>query len=274
MNVFSCFDGISCGQVALKRAGIAYDKYYSSEIDKNAIKVTQHHFPATIQLGDICKIKDKDLPHIDLMLAGSPCQGFSAIGKGLNFDDPRSRLFFEFYRLMKEIKPKYFLLENVVMKKESRDVISKYLGVEAKEIDSALVSAQRRRRLYWTNIPIDSLPADKNIFLKDVIDHKLSTYKVPLNWQKYVPVSMPLYCDPYNKKAISGKSTALRTNVNNGNIWIKTTIGYRNLSRTEAELLQTVDVGYTNPVSESIAKKLLGNGWTVDIIAHILKGIK
>ena len=118
MNVLSLFDGMSCGQIALNRAGISYDKYYASEIDKHAIKVTQHNYPDTIQIGDVTKVKGTDLPKIDLLIGGSPCQGFSFAGKQLNFDDPRSKLFFEFVRLLKECKPKYFLLENVKMKKE------------------------------------------------------------------------------------------------------------------------------------------------------------
>jgi len=130
MNVLSLFDGISCGQIALNRAGIKYDNYYSSEVDKSAIKVTQQNYPNTIQLGDITEIKGSDLPQIDLLFGGSPCQGFSRVGKQLNFDDPRSKLFFEFVRLLKETNAKYFLLENVVMKQEWQDVISEYLGVK------------------------------------------------------------------------------------------------------------------------------------------------
>ena len=141
MKVLSLFDGISCGQVALERAGIKVDNYFASEIDKYAIKVTQKNYPNTIQLGDVCNIKGNELPKIDLLIGGSPCQGFSFAGKQLNFNDPRSELFFEFVRILKEVKPKYFLLENVKMKKEYQNVISKHLGVEPIEINSALVSA-------------------------------------------------------------------------------------------------------------------------------------
>ena len=168
MNVLSCFDGMSCGQIALNRAGIEYENYYASEIDKYAIKVTQANYPDTIQLGDITKVKVQDLPEIDLLIGGSPCQGFSFAGKQLNFDDPRSKLFFEFVRLYKELQPKYFLLENVKMKKEYQDVISDLLGVEPIEINSALVSAQNRKRLYWTNIPVVGLPEDKNANFQDI----------------------------------------------------------------------------------------------------------
>jgi DNA-cytosine methyltransferase len=152
MNVLSLFDGMSCGQIALKKLGIQVDNYFASEIDKHAIAVTMHNFPNTIQLGDVTKVFAKDLPKIDLLIGGSPCQGFSFAGKQLNFDDPRSKLFFEFVRLLEETKPKYFLLENVLMKKEYEQIITDHLGVEPIFINSALVSAQNRKRLYWTNI--------------------------------------------------------------------------------------------------------------------------
>jgi len=129
LNILSCFDGISCGQVALNRAGIKYDKYFASEIDKYAIQITQKNYPETIQIGDITKIKSSDLPKIDLMIGGSPCQGFSFAGKGLSFADPRSKLFFEFVRLKKELNPKWFLLENVLMKSEHIKVISDFMFI-------------------------------------------------------------------------------------------------------------------------------------------------
>ncbi len=273
MNVLSLFDGISCGQIALNRAKIKYDTYFASEIDKHAIKVTQNNFPNTIQLGDITKIKGSDLPKIDLVIGGSPCQGFSFIGKGLNFQDPRSSLFFEFIRLLEEINPKYFLLENVKMKKEWKEVITNYMGIEPIELCSSLFSAQRRKRLYWTNIPFDTKIKDKEIVLDHIIDHSIKEYKIPKNWELRVPTDLPKYCDPYNRKEIKDKSTTLRTNSYNGNMWIKTKNGYRNLTRTEAELLQTIPIGYTNPISENQAKKCMGNSWTVDVIAHIFSYI-
>jgi DNA (cytosine-5)-methyltransferase 3A len=273
MNVLSLFDGISCGQIALNRAKIKYDTYFASEIDKHAIKVTQNNFPNTIQLGDITKIKGSDLPKIDVVIGGSPCQGFSFIGKGLNFQDPRSSLFFEFIRLLEEINPKYFLLENVKMKKEWKEVITNYMGIEPIELCSSLFSAQRRKRLYWTNIPFDTKIKDKEIVLDHIIDHSIKEYKIPKNWELRVPTHLPKYCDPYNRKEIKDKSTTLRTNSYNGNMWIKTKDGYRNLTRTEAELLQTIPIGYTNPISENQAKKCMGNSWTVDVIAHIFSYI-
>lgn len=166
MNVLSLFDGMSCGQIALNRAGIAYDKYYASEIDKHAIKVTQHNYPNTVQLGDVTQVNKDSLPEIDLLLGGSPCQGFSFAGKQLNFNDPRSALFFEYVRLKNELKPKWFLLENVVMKQEYQDVISSLLGVQPIMINSALVSAQSRKRLYWTNIPNVTQPEDKGLLFQ------------------------------------------------------------------------------------------------------------
>jgi DNA (cytosine-5)-methyltransferase 3A len=273
MQVLSLFDGISCGQIALERAGVYYDKYFASEIDKHAIYVTQKNYPATTQLGDVTKINSKDLPQIDLLIGGSPCQGFSTLGKELNFQDPRSRLFFEFMRLLNEKKPRYFLLENVRMKKDFSQIITDNIGVEPVEICSSLFSAQRRRRLYWTNIPFETNMQDRGIVLDDIIDHTVMNYKIPKNWQKRVPACRPKYVDPYNRKEITKKSTTLRTNCYNGNMWVRTQDAYRNLTRTEAEILQNVPVGYTDSISENQAKKCLGNGWTVDVIAHILSGI-
>ena len=185
MKVLSLFDGMSCTQIALKNLGIKVDTYYASEIDKYGIQIAQKNFPDTIQLGDVKDIKGKDLPKIDLIVAGSPCQGFSFAGKQLAFDDPRSALFFEFVRILKEVKPKYFLLENVRMKKEFQAVISEQVsniypectsgglfGIEPILINSALLSAQNRNRLYWTNIPGIEQPEDLGIVLRDVLEYE------------------------------------------------------------------------------------------------------
>ena len=176
---------MSCGQLALQRLGIEVDTYYASEIDKYAIQVTQANFPETIQVGDVCELNAEDYQDVDLILAGSPCQGFSFAGKQLAFDDPRSALFFEFVRLLKEIKPKYFLLENVKMKQQFQDVITEQVsacypdfeggdlfGSQIKPIliNSALLSAQNRQRLYWTNIPNIEQPNDKGIVLRDILE--------------------------------------------------------------------------------------------------------
>ena len=170
MNILSLFDGMSCGRLALDRLGIKVDKYYASEIDKYAIEVSSANYPDIIQIGDVCDVKGEDYPDIDLVLAGSPCQGFSFAGNQLAFDDPRSALFFEFVRILKEVKPKYFLLENVKMKKEFLDVISEQVGVEPILINSALVSAQNRLRYYWTNIPGVEQPEDRGIVLRDILE--------------------------------------------------------------------------------------------------------
>ena len=186
MIALSCFDGMSCGQIAFECAGIKIDKYYASEIDKYAIQITQKNYPDTIQLGSITDWKQWDIEKPDIIIGGSPCQGFSFAGKRLNFDDPRSKLFFEFAEILKYYKPKYFLLENVLMDKKSEYAISEILGsifpesatqllfekiIEPIEINSALVSAQNRRRLYWTNIPGVTQPKDKGILLKDIIEN-------------------------------------------------------------------------------------------------------
>jgi len=202
VNVLSLFDGMSGTQMALYNSGIAVDKYYASEIDKYAIKITQKNFPDTIQLGDVKDIKGKDLPEIDLVVAGSPCQGFSFAGKQLAFDDPRSALFFEFVRILREVKPKYFLLENVRMKKEFQDVISEQISsvypeytsgglfsIEPILINSALVSAQNRQRLYWTNIPNIEQPEDLGIVLRDVLEDSFvadrdKSYCIDANYYK------------------------------------------------------------------------------------------
>ena len=179
MNVLSLFDGISCGRLALERAGIKVDKYYASEIDKHAIKITQHNYPDTIQLGDVTKIDfSQFIDKIDLLIGGSPCTGFSPAGKGLNFEDPQSKLFFKYLEALQTIKPKYFLLENVKMKKEWEDIITDYMGVQPIAINSELVSAQNRRRLYWTNIPNVTIPEDKGIMLKDIVHEYTDKYTI------------------------------------------------------------------------------------------------
>ena len=185
MNVLSLFDGMSCGRIALDRLGIKVDNYYASEIDKYAIQVSQANYPDIIQVGDVTELDTSTLPKIDLIMGGSPCQGFSFAGKQLAFDDPRSALFFEFVRCVKELNPKYFLLENVRMKKEYLDVISEYMGVEPIMINSALVSAQNRVRYYWTNIPEIEQPEQRGIVLRDILETNASNeYLAGENLQK------------------------------------------------------------------------------------------
>ena len=191
MNVLSLFDGMSCGRIALDRLGIEVDTNYASEIDKYAIAVAKENYPDTIHVGDITQLDPKDFQDIDLVLAGSPCQGFSFAGKQLAFDDPRSALFFEFIRLLKAIKPKYFLLENVRMKQQYIDVITQQVSecypdhegndlfdskIEPILINSALLSAQSRQRLYWTNIPHVKQPEDLGIVLKDILEDEVEEH--------------------------------------------------------------------------------------------------
>jgi len=181
INVLSLFDGMSCGQLALKKAGIPVKNYYASEIDKHAINITLKNFPKTHQLGDVKNIldlyKNKKLNKIDLLIAGSPCQGFSYAGKRLNFEDPRSKLFFIFAEILKTIKPKYFLLENVLMEKSCVDIITNYLKVQPIVINSGLITAQARRRLYWTNISFNTYFKNKNIFIKDILQKNIKIDK-------------------------------------------------------------------------------------------------
>ena len=207
---------------------------------------------------------------IDLLCGGSPCQGFSFAGKGLNFDDPRSKLFFEFVRLLEETKPKYFLLENVKMKQEFQDIISEQLGVKPILINSNLVSAQNRERLYWTNIPIQGLPNDKGLFLKDIIEigsgKKLSeqTAQRPRTLRNY---------RSENQKAFCMLATMWKGSQSNGMTVIDDN-GLRNITPLECERLQTVPDNYTDVVADTNRYTMLGNGWTVDVIAHIFNGMR
>lgn len=277
-NILSYFDGMSCGQLALQRAGIEYENYYACEIDKYAIKVTQANFPETIQLGDVTKIDLNNLPEINLLIGGSPCQGFSFAGKQLNFDDPRSKLFFDFVKAKNKLKPKYFLLENVKMKKEYQDVISEHLGVEPIEINSSLVSAQNRKRLYWTNIPGVVLPEDKGILTKHIID-KTNIIPNKDGWHKWWAKNKQYqlkksYCCIINKTDKAITQTARQVASWNGNLVEIDANKLRFISPIECERLQTVPDNYTNHVSNSQRYKMLGNGWTVDVIAHIFSFIR
>ncbi|MCK9544376.1 MAG: DNA cytosine methyltransferase [Novosphingobium sp.] len=376
INILSLFDGISCGHVALERAGIKVNTYFSSEIDKYAIQVTQKNYPNTVQLGDITKWKewDIDFSKINIIFAGSPCQGFSFAGKQLNFDDPRSKLFFDFVNILnhvRKVNPKViFLLENVRMKKEYQDVISEKLGVEPILINSALVSAQNRKRNYWTNIPNITQPEDKGILLKDIVHEscdyvngsairnqvtKTGTHEF-LNIRKdtksncvvgsffhklncVVFESLDEYIVPFDKtlkilekEVEKGKVGFFRKDSQNNRVYYihdkAVTLcgetgrgaakmgqylfgcitpdrinkrqngqrfsdgmkfytltaqdkhgilieGYiRKLTPIECERLQTLPDNYTEGISNSQRYKCLGNGWTVDVIRHILNFIK
>lgn len=298
MNVLSLFDGMSCGQIALNRCGIKYKNYHASEVDKYAIQVTQTNYPDTIQLGDIRNVYAKDLPKIDLLIGGSPCQGFSFAGNGLNFEDERSKLFFEYVRMLKECQPKYFLLENVKMKKEYEQRINRILGCRPLRLNSALVSAQNRQRLYWTNIRVMDAPKDKRILLRNVLENECvinnngnlkiieKSTCIDANYfkgmdnhgQRTMVRSINPKTDGVQTHQTSraydsdGKMTSLlsgatgRHNVYDGDV--------RKLTPLECERLQTVPDNYTSCVSNSQRYKMLGNGWTVDIICHIFKYLK
>ena len=385
MNVLSLFDGMSCGMLALDRLGIKVDKYYASEIDKYAMQVSAANYPEIIQVGDVCDLKSEDFKDIDLILAGSPCQGFSLAGKQLAFDDPRSALFFEFIRLLKEIKPKYFLLENVRMKKEFLQIISEQVsacypeitfGIDPIFINSSLVSAQSRPRYYWTNIPGIEQPKERGIVLKDILEpdaeepmysniyggfgekkprehygksvtiransgggsipniklKDLSKYYLSEKAIAYMNRSSPKWSNGKTRKDIyikredqkgdcltanmhkgvpygiveikagafrarsldkNGKRVAWKdvkpkqvletrkdeksnsiTSVQKDNVLTKDEVYWRKLTPIECERLQTVPDNYTNHVSNTQRYKMLGNGWTIEVIAHILKGME
>tara|TARA_E500000318_G_scaffold86843_1_gene83623 strand:- start:143 stop:1327 length:1185 start_codon:yes stop_codon:yes gene_type:complete len=391
IKVLSLFDGMSCGQIALDQLGIKVDKYYASEIDKYAIQVTQKNYPNTIQVGDVTKLDPKDFADVDLVMGGSPCQGFSFAGKQLAFDDPRSALFFEFIKLLKAIKPKYFLLENVRMKKEFLDIISQEVskcypeiafGIEPVLINSALVSAQSRQRYYWTNILNIQQPEDRDIVLRDILEtepnpefyhgqksieymergnekwqqtgkrradryeqtaDKEKSFTITENWHKGVPYNyfketkpkqvgmasdikghdiLRRVYSPEGKsptlnsmgggnrepKAVTGgafrgraydkdgkrmdrdgssvanktkqmlelrkdhKSNAITT-VYKDSVAVSEDLTWRKLTPLECERLQTVPDNYTNHVSNTQRYKMLGNGWTVEVIKHILRNM-
>ncbi len=310
MNILSLFDGISCGQIALERSGIKVDNYYASEIDEKAIKVTQHNYPNTIQLGSVLEWESWNLPNIDLVIGGSPCTGFSKAGKGLNFEDPQSKLYFEFVKILNKVKPKYFLLENVKMKKEFSDIISNDLGVNFIEINSSLVSAQNRRRIYWTNIPNITLPEDKHITLDKVLyrlphgymkesislenkyptlaaqspgtkhkiidNYELSEYAMSrVNERKNGKLG--LVYSWYNDKVHVDKTPTLTSNSNcwsaTGSIIVIDKEQYRTLTPEECEELQTLPKNYTSILNKTARYKAIGNGWTVDVISHIFSGL-
>jgi len=277
MNVLSLFDGISCGQIALERIGIKSDQYFSSEIDEYAIKIVQKRYPNTMQLGDVAKVKGENLPRIDLLMGGSPCQGFSIAGKRLNFDDDRSKLFFEFVRLLKEVKPKFFLLENVKMKQEYQDVISYYLGVLPIEINSSLVSAQNRKRLYWTNIPNVAQPQNKNIYIDEILEKDAESLIIHNIYGGFKETK---------HRVFTGKSPTLRTAAGGGHIpsvvkkgrmsdySVSDKNSWRKLTPEECERLQTIPAKYTLGFSDTQRYKMIGNGWTIDVICHILKSME
>lgn len=282
ITVLSLFDGMSCGQIALNKLGIKYDRYYASEIDKFAIAVAKKNYPDTIHLGDVRGVRAEDLPKIDLLFGGSPCQSFSNAGKGEGFDGS-SGIFWEYVRVLKETTPKYFMLENVKMKKEWQDIISEALGVEPIAINSSLVSGQNRPRLYWTNIPGIEQPLDRGIKLRDILEDDSIVDKQHL----MTPKAMA-YMDgmrngkprwEYHKNPLDGKAACIVASFYKlGGLGV---LDYRNLGKPcrrltplETERLQTVPDNYTESASRTQRYKMIGNGWTVDVIAHIFSYMK
>lgn len=366
MKILSLFDWMACWYEALVRAWIKIDKYYASEIDKYAIQIALKNHPDIIEIWDVCNVNWADYD-VDLLIGGSPCQWFSVAGKQLAFDDPRSKLFFEFVRIKNECNPKYFLLENVKMKKERIDIISWYLGVQPIEINSALLSAQSRKRLYRTNIPWVYLPKDRGLKLKDILENnvdekynltesgvKMLTRNFGSKWKalnfspsmiekitypsrinqlggwldiKTPTLTASMWTGGWNVPCIVQKTKGGTLYLTNEQLekvkylkgakaipreknWHKYTYrewallfpddierpsrtiltsewnisrtshyvnqGYRirKLTPVECERLQTLPDNYTEWVSNSQRYKMLGNGWTVDVIAHIFRFIK
>ena len=288
INVLSLFDGISCGQIALERSGISVNNYFASEIDKWAIIITQKNYPETVQLGDITLINNrvlKGLPKIDLIIGGSPCQDISNLNKKQDgLQGAKSSLFFHYLRILKWIKKNNnpnvkFLLENVRGKKESKDEISKLLGVESVLINSSLVSGQSRNRLYWTDIREDiQQPNDKGIFLQDVLEkNTLDEYVIKDGRLKWINSENGQRC--FKKQLCtldgnkSGKAQCLTVRSEpgwNSNYVTSETGRIRKLTEIEYERLQTIPDNYTLGVPSIKRYMAIGNSWTVDIIVHIL----
>jgi DNA-cytosine methyltransferase len=290
MNVLSLFDGMSCGQLALNKAGISIDNYYASEIESVSMKVTQHNFPNTIQLGSVTDVKANILPKIDLLIGGSPCQSFSNAGTGKGFEG-KSGLFWEYVRLLNELKPKYFLLENVKMKKEWENVITEALGVSPILINSNKFVPHNRPRLYWTNIPIDTinLPNNKSKLI-DILESnvnesyyltekQLSKLDLDFKWSKNEIIRHKAgkhqQDNVFHHLGIMGCLSAsthgaarhlTKTFLPNGKI--------RRLTEIECERLQGVPDNYTQHIASSNRYEMIGNGWTVDVIAYIFGGLK
>jgi DNA (cytosine-5)-methyltransferase 3A len=286
LRVLSLFDGISCGQVALERAGIPVEVYYASEIDKYAIQVTQKNYPNTIQLGDVTKIDFTDfIGKVDLLIGGSPCQSLSITqSKTRQNLDGKSKLFFEYLRAFETIKPKYFLLENVAsMTDECKKIITNLIGVEPIFIDSNCFSAQDRPRLYWTNLPVDvSILKESSLSLKDIMEKNVDKkyfYNCDFDYLGDKKVSAILHINGHDilKRVHSPnfKSHTLTT-CGGGNTQKKVMDNGRprKLTPLEYERLQTLPDNYTSCVSNSQRYNTCGNGWTVDVIAHIFKYLK
>ena len=350
MNVLSLFDGMSCGQQALERAGIEVNQYFASEIDKYAIQVTMANYQNTIQLGSVVNVDGYALPKIDLLIGGSPCQSFSFAGKrkgmattdeqeiltlehylqlkaeGYEFEG-QSYLFWEFMRLLYEVKPKYFLLENVEMGEKWEGVLTQAIGVHALHINSALVSAQNRKRIYFTNIGMESAglfgypvsiiekPKDKKILLKDILESEVDEKyflsermikcldsKKGTTYDTFYPADINdkgrtinsrmakmgsgdnyIVHNTMPRSSTTGKGGTGHLSRNDGKTYCLDTGNtnaveivnsrIRRLTPLECMRLQTVNDNYKMPVSDSQKYKILGNGWTIEVISHIFKYI-
>ena len=311
MNVLSMFDGMSGGQLSFQRAGLKVDKYYSCEIDKYAQAVTKANFPDTIFLGDVTKVDFSELTNIDVVIAGSPCQDLSFAGKGKGLEGDRSSLFYKVIEAIKVCKPEYFLLENVKMKKEYQDIISGLLKVEPVFINSKDFSAQNRQRLYWTNIPVRPW-TDKGLVLKDILEvagHVDRDKSFCLDANYWKGGNLKSYFEKNRRQLVfnrclqvgeadikgidsikrvyspEGKSPALTT-CGGGHREPKVYVPplkWRKLTPIECERLQTVPDNYTSKgimddkevkISNTQRYKMLGNGWTIDVIAHIFGSLQ
>lgn len=282
LNVLSTFDGMSCGQIALERAGINVSKYYASELDKYAITVTQANYPDTIQLGDVTNWREWDIDwaSIDLLIGGSPCQGFSFAGKQLAFDDPRSKLFFVYVDILNHIRsvnPEIkFMLENVKMKKEYLDVISEQLGVEPVFINSEVCCPVSRPRNYWANWFFDQ-PKTVDIFFSDVLLNDL--VEMSPAWHKWWESNKEFQTKKRYSKVLAngGKGICMTTRQYsswNGNFIEKNGV-YHKPGIGSLAALVGAPCNYLTKVTQRQAEVLTGNGWTVDVIAHIFKqGLK
>jgi site-specific DNA-cytosine methylase len=283
INVLSLFDGISCGMLALEMADIKVDKYYASEIEPNAIKVSQNNYPDIIRLGDVNNWRkwDVDWGNIDLLIGGSPCQGFSLAGNMLNFQDPRSKLFFVYVDILNYIKDRNpnikFLLENVKMKAEWQDIISEKLGVQPVRINSSTVSAARRDRLYWANFSITQ-PEESNITFDDINknDNSWLSQEYIDKVSKWKAQQKPLECATLIGSGVKLPCLTARgyNQSHSGMVLITDGERYRYLTNEEAELAMNLPQGYTLGVSDRERARCIGNGWTVGVIVHIFNCMK
>lgn len=292
LKVLSLFDGMSGGQIALNQLGIPIEKYYASEINPHSIKITQKNYPDTIQLGDVTMLTEeklKELGEIDLLLFGSPCENLTVTvinnkqhNQGLKGE--KSKLFWEAIRIKNIIKPKWFMMENVAsMTDENRDIITKFMNVQPVMINSNIISAQDRERYYWTNIPLNPLPKDKGIVLKDIMESNVDEkyyYKQSFDfhgWDKKIIATLDLKCHDIGKRVYNPLMKCATLTAVQGGYQEKKVYDNgrcRKLTPLEYERLQTVPEGYTEGVALSKRYSMLGDGWTIEVIKYILENLK